>query len=442
MKVVQTICAVAVGIAISVTCNSASYAQGRVQARLIWQDTSTQSLWWGDLKKGSKWSIKKETVEKQPKLDADRQMFVQMQPHGDIALVGVRDDDDGNFNSGWFAIHSGVTKDSHGDHFHWHYSAAPSVKVSKLDKKQGNPAHVYLYEGGFYIANDKKNGFTHVAPKMLGNAKQADRFYKAGGGHITLAAVNGKVAYSTWIDRAGENEGRVDVVGLGSEGKGYHFHLPSGGIHGATTNSGKVFFAPADGICWVSADTQLKQTEDSVDVFHISLGENSEGTPKRTGAFVNQGSHVLFTVGGNELCMLDAASAKPSVQSLDIEVKEGSRLTTPKLIQSRTGGKFAMLFEESPSGDNEELLHIVSLDPNRDGKFDDAMIKKTIKTGKSLIEGHSGHHEAVALSKKYVAVTNPGDGTLSIISTSSWEVEATLDVEGTPTRLVSFGGVE
>ncbi len=99
-----------------------------------------------------------------------------------------------------------------------------------------------------------------------------------GGGHITLAAIENRVAYATWIDRQGDNLGRVDVVPLQRDSTaGYSFHLPSGGIHGATANSGKVFFAPADGICWVYGG-QVCQPNVTPTVNHLSLGVSAKDT--------------------------------------------------------------------------------------------------------------------------------------------------------------------
>lgn len=436
-----------VAVALTFVCAASSAAQTRprTHARLIWQDAAEQTLKWGDVKKGKEWSISTESIAGHPDLDPERHSLVQMQRVEHVALVGVRDDDDGMFKSGWFTLDSGIRKEAHGDHFHWKYSSAPRVVSTRLDEQQGNPAHVYLYDGGFYVANDKNNGFTWVSPGLpVGGTIQSNQFYEAGGGHITLAAVQGQVAYSTWIDREGDNKGRVDVVGLGSNAdRKYHIHLPSGGIHGATANSGKVFFAPSDGICWVNADTNVDESENSVDVHHISLGENEDKVPNRTGAFRNAGNYVLFTVGGSsppELCLIDASSAKPNVSKINVSIADGNRLSTPKAVQSRTGMRFALLFEESPSGEQDETLHVVSLDPNRDGRFDDASLRKSIPVGRSLIEGHSGHHEAIELSRRFVAVSNPGDGTITIISTSTWEVESTLKVGGTPTHMVSDGG--
>ncbi len=418
----------------------------RTVARLFWQDASDQSLKTADLKRGQAWSLQAAEVPGFPKLDADKQMHVLMQQAEGILLTGVHDVENGNFQSGWVAIDAGVIQEAHGDHFHWLYDAQPKLLTTRLDDQQGNPAHVYLHDGAFYLANDKKNGFTVVVPSQLriNQGANADRFVSAGGGHITLAVAKGQVAYSTWIDRDGDNVGRVDVVGLGSQsGRSYHFHLPSGGIHGATTCSGKVFFAPSDGICWVEADLSLSKQPASVVVNHVSLGEDAGGNPRRTGAFETSGNYVLFNTGRGattELCLLDAASPKPALMRVALSVAEGNSATTPTVVQSRTGESFALLFEESLSRELPEKLHVIALDPNRDGNYSDAKHRSSITVGHSLIEGHSGHHEATAIGRAFVAFSNPGDGTITIVSTSDWAPQATLQVGGTPTRIIAVGG--
>ncbi len=94
--------------------------------------------------------------------------MVQMQAARGMLLVGIRDDDDGKFQSGWVLIESGVVEEEHGDHSHWEYADAPRVRASALDDKQGNPAHMYVYDDVFYLANDKLNGYTRVDPSAIG----------------------------------------------------------------------------------------------------------------------------------------------------------------------------------------------------------------------------------------------------------------------------------
>lgn len=449
---VNTAIGLSLGLALAAAPTANAQSKARTVARVFWQDASDQSLKTGDLKRGDAWSLEAASIEGFPSLDPEKQSHVQMQVADGVVLTGIHDVENGDFQSGWVAIDSGVTQEAHGDHFHWRFGGAPKVLASKLDDQQGNPAHVYLYDGAFYLANDKKNGFTVVAASGLraaaasggsGNAS-VDQFVSAGGGHITLAAVDGQVAYATWIDRDGENVGRVDVVGLGSHAdRRYHFALPSGGIHGATTNSGKVFFAPSDGVCWVDADKSLSQQAADVDVHHISLGQDAAGMPKRTGAFENSGTHVLFTVGRGEeaeLCLVNAASPKPTPVRLALSIAAGNSITTPHAMQSITGESVALLFEESRDGEQPEKLHVIALDPNRDGDYSDAALRSSIDVGRSLVEGHSGHHEAVAVGRRFVAISNPGDGTISIVSTTDWTVKGTLPVGGTPTRLVVVGG--
>jgi hypothetical protein len=66
---------------------------------------------------------------------------------------------------------------------------------------------------------------------------------------------------------------------------------------------------------------------------------------------------------------------------------------------------------------------------------------KTLELGPSKIEGHSGFHEiAILPNRRAACITNPGDGTMWIVSIANLEVLAKLAPGGSPTRVVAFGG--
>jgi hypothetical protein len=116
------------------------------------------------------------------KLDPAKQKLVQMADSGGLVCVGVRDDEDGSVESGWAPPRSGVGYIDHGDHGHWTFKKRPEVIDSRLDKKQGNPAHLYLYDGRFFLANDRLNGYTRIDPKDYedgGKGKPAASFSAA-----------------------------------------------------------------------------------------------------------------------------------------------------------------------------------------------------------------------------------------------------------------------
>lgn len=448
-NIMKTLPSLFLALALSLAAHSSSFAQGRTVARLFWQDDSGSTVCYGDLKKSAAgWSLQAESVTGFPTLDEAEQSLVQMQGDSGLVLVGVHDHADGAIGSGWVAIDSGAVEDSHGDHSHWQFKQPPSILHTHVTEDQGNPAHVYKYGKSFVMANDKKNGFTITSAAALRSTKTASdaaTFYEGGNGHITLAVVDDRVAYATWIARDGDGCGRVDVVGLGDNGgEQYSIKCPSGGLHDATTNSGKVFFAPTDGICWVDADRELNKAPENVQVHHLSLGKDSDDNPLRTGAFNNLGQFVLFTSGkgdGAKLCWADASVDSPTVSSLPIELSEGDSLATPVTHRTRTGMRLAMMFRENKESPETDSLLIVELDPNNDGKLDDAKLAKSISIGRNQMEGHGGRHEAAVLpGGREVAVTNPADGTISIISLSDLTVTATLTVEGTPTRLIAIGG--
>ncbi|AWM38539.1 hypothetical protein GobsT_32880 [Gemmata obscuriglobus] len=423
--------------------------------RLFVQDMKTCSVKWADVRVGADQELLLDPladVAGFKKLDPAKQKLVQMRESGSLVCVGVRDDADGAFESGWVLMQSGVGYADHGDHGHWTYKAAPAVIDSRLDAKQGNPAHLYRYDGWFYLANDKLNGYTRIDPegyatndaRSLGQGKPL--FVTGGGGHITLAVVDNKVGYACWIDGGGPNKGRVDVspVGIGARPEpAYSFALPTGGIHGAAACAGKVFFAPSAGVCWVDADPGLKLKADQVQVRHIDLGTEGD-KPRRTGAFVTHGHHVLFVTGKEapNLAVLDAKSAEPKPVFLPLAVKKGTHAVTPEVVTSVDGKTYALVFHDRvKDSDAADALEVIALDPNGDGDFSDMKSVKVLAVGRSAVEGHFGHHDlAFDANRKYGFFTNPGDGTLSVLSLKTLDVVATFTVGGTPAALVARGG--
>lgn len=440
------------GLVTSVAPLQAQTIRTKVMTRIFWQDRDTDQLSYADITTADKWSIKRGWVKGFPKIDPEKQDLVQMKASGGVLMVGVRDHDDGKHQSGWVAIDTGVYEEPHGNHSHWKYTRTPAVKQTKLDTDQGNPAHVYVYDSQFYLANDTKNGFTKAIPTgfMQRGVQNVAKFFPGGGNHITLAAVNNTVAYSSWIDGGGPNAGRVDVVDLRqSEPKiSYSFNLPTGVIHGATANSGKVFLAPADGVCWVAVDTSLSQSADSVKVHHLSLGTDAESDkPLRTGAFENSRNWVLFSSGTADqsaLCMVNAALTEPKIVKVPIDVTDGLKLTTPKTVLS-LGKRYALLFQDrtDPDSDVQEQLTIVELDPNRDRDYSDARVKTSLPVGASKVEGHSGHHALTFDAYgRHAIFTEPADGIINVMSLQNFNVVAKFRVGGVPHSIVAVGAPE
>ncbi|MFO0938690.1 MAG: hypothetical protein U0798_19480 [Gemmataceae bacterium] len=421
-------------------------------ARLFVQDLETCSLRWADLKVGEKnqFTIGSfEPVEGFKKLDAYKQKLVQMKESGGLVCVGVRDEEDGAFESGWVLLRSGVGYIDHGDHGHWTFKKKPEVIDSRLDKTQGNPAHLYLYDGRFFLANDKLNGYTRIDPAKYEDGKDEPRFLKGGGNHITLAVVDDKVGYSAWIDGGGPKKGRIDVTPVTGSVKSepaYSFALPTGGIHGAIANSGKVFFAPSDGVNWVEADTGLKLKAGEVKVHQIPLGKDGD-KPRRTGAFVNYGHHVVFTTGKDDksaLVILNAKDSQPKPVFVPLAVKKGTQAVTPEVAVTADGNAYAFVFHDHAKGmEAEAALEIIALDPNGDGDCSDAKVVKKLKVGKSAVDGHYGHHDMAFDAEKRIGFfTNPGDGTVSVLSLKTLDVVTTFKVGGTPTAIVALGSRE
>jgi hypothetical protein len=426
----------------------------RTMTRLIYQDDATHTVKWADLQQqGDQWSLSTaQEVSGFPTLLAEKQSLVQMEHARGMVLVGVRDDENGTLGSGWVLIDTGVDDEEHGDHSHWTYPRTPRVLATVIDQQQGNPAHLYCYEQVFYLANDKKNGFTRLDPAGLKPTDPVETiiqrgvFHPGGGGHITLAAAGG-MAYSSWIDREGEHRGRVDLTPLSPTETpqiACSITLPSGGIHGATAAADKVFFAPTDGICWVGCVSSVPSSSAHLAVKHISLGKAGE-QPRRTGSFTTWGRHVAFVTGAGalaQLSVLDAAESDPQPTHLAIPMQDGSRPSGLKVFQPRKGSPLAAIFTGYPAGNTaQNQMLLVELDPNTDGLFTDARVLQTRAVGPAQVDGHGGHHSlTVDADRRRIIYTNPGSGQVHVLAMDDRRTLGEFTVGGVPSKLLAIGG--
>ncbi len=435
-------------------CVAQETAERVTLTRVFFQDENTKTIRWADLYAGSPPTLGKvQDVPGFPKIDPEEQSLVQMGAARGFLLIGIRDDQDGKRQSGWVLVDSGVGSEPHGGHEHSTYTQSPRVRAAALDDKQGNPAHLYVYDNIFYLANDKLNGYTRLDPSMIASTDNSakiisrSQFIPGGGGHITLAAFSSVVGYSTWIDRTGDNAGRVDVTPFAQKRISYSFQLPTGGIHGATALGGKVFFAPSDGICWVAGDAAGSLGAEAVKVQHLSLGQEPDSDkPIRTGAFTTLGKHVLFVTGAGAnaaLHTLDAFGKSATPSKLALNLADGDRPVGPLASTFVGNWPMALVFHDHGSAEatGAEQVSLIDLDPNLDGAFADAKVVKVLPAGKSKVNGHAGHHDAAFVAdRRHAIFSNPGDGTLSLLRVRRWELLADFKVGGAPSKIETIGG--
>ena len=430
----------------------------RPLTRLLVQDHAACTLRWGDIRIAADGSLSLDPLEVIPgfpMLDQDKQNLVQMEAIGERILCGVRDKEDGEFGSGWVMLTSGVRYVDHGDHGHWIFRRKPRVLDHRIDANQGNPAHLYVYQQRFYLANDLKKGYSEFVPErwsLTSEVRGEPRFIPGGGNHITLAVAGEppQVGYGTWIDGGGPNAGRVDVSRLPADTTppsiAYSFKLSSGVIHGATTAAGKVFFAPNQGIDWVSADLTVSQSAKTIKIQHIDLGKSGE-KPRRTGAFTVHANHVFCVTGSGpdaQLVFFDARENHPQPTFLSLAAAEGLKPVPPIIVTPPNQSPLALIFlDRDGSTEAMDTLQIVALDPNRDGNFTDARIDATLAVGKSAVSGHYGHHDAAAdANGEFAFITNPGSATISALDLKRKVIVAEFTVPGMPTHLIAAGGRE
>lgn len=447
---------VAIGLIAAGICpvSEAKGASAQTATRVFYQDDESSSLKWTDLVMGEQLQFGPVgEIAGFPKLDPKKQSLVQMEAARGMILVGVRDKEEGKFQSGWILIDTGVDEEGHGNHSHWYYNRPPRVRAKMLDDKQGNPAHLYQYQEVFYLANDKRNGFTRIDPGAIGPQEDEAAilpkaaFHRGGGNHITLAIFGNVVGYSAWIDREGENAGRVDVATLylsGNTAEPKFFKLPSGGIHGATTTRDKVFFAPADGICWFVAPAGPEVDPSTIQVKHLSLGKEGE-KPRRTGSFTTFQNYVGFTTGegsGAAAYFMDATPNEISATRLDLKMHPANHPSGLEIVLRRTGLPLGFVFHSHPADvEAPDRLSLIDLDPNADEQWGDAKVVQELTIGKAKAEGHGGHHSlGFDADRRRGIFSCPGAGTLNVISIDNWKEAAAFKVGGIPTKVVVVGG--
>jgi hypothetical protein len=428
-------------------------AEPRITTRLFFQDDETHALKWADVTAGDTLQLTNVAlVDGFPKLDSERQSLVQMESAAGFLLIGVRDEDEGKFQSGWILVETGVEEEEHGDHSHWSYPQPPRVRAALLDDKQGNPAHLYCYDDIFYLANDRLNGYTRLDPRSVLAMDDAETirrratFIPGGGGHITLAVADKLLGFASWIDRDGPHKGRVDVtpIDVSPPKVALSLNLPTGGIHGATTHRGKVFFAPADGICWFDLSQWKLGDSQPPAIHHLSLGKVDD-KPLRTGAFATFGRYVACTTGGGKhtaIGLIDASRPSLELIRIPLSLAEGNRAVGPYFVQPRKGSPLGFVFHDHPAAtDAPNRLTLLELDPDGDGQWNDARMAEEFDVGKSRVEGHAGHHSLdVDADRRRAFFTNPGDGTLTVFSISDRKPITEFRVGGIPSKIVAIGG--
>ena len=391
--------------------------------------------------------------------DQSRQRFVQRQEFGGILVAGIRDQMNGELESGHVVIDTGIGKMDHGNHIHWSYLREPDVVASQLGTDQGNPAHVYLYNKQIYVANDRNNGYTRINPARYRNdegdiiGKDNPSFFEGGGNHITLAVTDDHLGYSTWIDGGGPNKGRVDVTHLSLKSKSkkfQSFHLPYGGIHGATVCQDKVFFATSNGVCWIKCEPMIGTKQSDIKIGHISLGKDGD-QPARTGSFTCLDKYVIFVTGKGEssrLVIIDSSKEKPLIiADFNIIIPNGHSLTKPVALKTFDHRSYVFVFSDQSTdrGKHQEMLNIIDLDPNQDGLLNDLKILSKIPVGSSCVQGHTGHHSiAFDSSRSHAFITNPGDGTISVLPIGTMpkspSISKVFSIGGSPSGIIVTGG--
>ena len=126
-----------------------------------------------------------------PTLEKEKQSLVQMKTSMGKIVVGIRDNDNGTFNSGWVVIDSGVEIEPFDNHSHYHTHNLPELwRLSLMQSKVIRHTSTFTTKS-FMLRTTKKNGFTRLDLRNVNHSASAEDvlkqvgFFEGGGGHIT-----------------------------------------------------------------------------------------------------------------------------------------------------------------------------------------------------------------------------------------------------------------
>ncbi|MCA9048704.1 MAG: hypothetical protein KDA89_08245 [Planctomycetaceae bacterium] len=439
-----------------------------IMTRLFWQDAENQTLSYADLYTTNTWNLKRGWVQGFPEAAAGGHRMGAMVQAKNVLMVPLQVAATGDGAAAavsWLTADSGAFEEPHGNHFHWRYTRTPSVTHLQAGGAMTGAVQTRVFDETFLVSGDVSNQIQSVGVSQVGQRTSGPvaASFAGGGAAPVIAAAGNSVAYAAWSDADGDHAGQVDVIHLKAGTRTapvYSLRLPSGGIHQATVNSGKVFFATSSGLSFVSADLTAAQQPQSVEIGEVVDVQPAADGTVRVSAFDNQRNWVMYVKegpDGSHFCLIDAASSHPREIRIALTTVAGLRPGAPRCVLS-LGQRFAFLFQESvtPAGDGDaakpaavsgaavaEQLTVISLDPNGDRDFSDAVVKQSVPVGRSRIDGERGHHDiCFDAYGRFAIFTNPGDGLLTVMSVRDLKQQAQFRVEGVPDRILAFGAPE
>ncbi len=82
--------------------------------------------------------------------------------------------------------------------------------------------------------------------------------------------------------------------------------------------------------------------------------------------------------------ILNAKDAEPKPVLVPLGVKPGTQAITPEVVRTAWGKDYAAgVPRPHKDSDAQDVLEVISLDPNDDRDFSDAKVLKTLKVGKT-----------------------------------------------------------
>lgn len=369
-----------------------------------------------------------------PKLDATKIELSCLAANSGYAVVGVRSKEGGA--GGWILIESGVAEEPHGNHSHWAYPRKPRVVGYDLGSAV-NPVECVVHDSQFYLVGHQARSWIRIDARKAPSARDADAVKR-----LATVHASEKGAGRTWISNgfaAWTSSGNSPIefgaiAPDGTIGQVKNTTIPNGNATSVVVHGGQIFIGTDKDVY----ATTLTGAQSPANGLNLQLKEETLG-PLSAGT---SGVAVVKSAEGSAgLVVINPGRSPMTVTSVPLSVVKGAHVTTPRWIQTRRSPPMVVLFVDQPEVSKElDQMIWIEADPNYDGEFRDAKVRKIMDIAQSKVIGDRGHHDIVMnYDRRYGVFGNSGAGSLSLVDLEKMANSSFL-MGGRPGRLAIIGG--
>lgn len=309
-------------------------------------------------------------------------------------------------------IRTGIRFEDHGDHADIHVEDAV---LSPFVIEGSKPAHVVDGSGTIAIFDDGTGDVTSFAESELLEGTFEPRRLNVGAAHHGLAAPMGDFLVVS-VAGATSEDPRAGLKVLGRDGSQVGEVIDCPGVHGQAQSARVFAFGCRDGVV-IATPGKGSQPPSLEHSSTASLGEGNVSTLKG-------GTAMHFFLGnyGPSAMVIIEPGTDEMFRKIDLPTRRIDFALDPAKARN------AYILTE------DGQLHLLDILSGE--------IEKSVRiTEPYSMDGHwRDPRPRLAVAGEYVAVTDPLQGLVRLISTTTLEEERAIEVEGMPYTIIAVGG--